>query len=155
MLSPCKLKHVFSYLLLNQTKMPYPADIPAGAGASQLNTHGMEYYFTHTSFKSLLTLTLLYCSYLLPGQSITDILSLFPSSTVFCKQHTFACNFSVVVEVQMEKQISVQAFKSFFPQNLFPLSIFFIKQYRKTIYTCISIKKEDHRHIFLSMECIN
>lgn len=39
---PCKLKHVFSYLVLNQTKMPHSTDIPTEAGVSQLNTHAVK-----------------------------------------------------------------------------------------------------------------
>lgn len=107
-----KIKERVILPLLNQTKMPHPTDIPTGAGASQLNTHAVKYYLTHTSFKSLLTLTLFYHSCILPGQSSTDFLSLSLSLTVSCKQHTFSCCSYLAAEVQKERWISVQVFKN-------------------------------------------
>lgn len=140
MLPPCKLKPVFSYLLLNQTKMPHPTDIPTGAGASQLNTHAVKSYFSHTSFKSPLALTLLHRSCILSGQSSTNSLSPSPLPAVTCKQHTFSCGFYIAAEVQQERWISMQAFKNHAVLSPQLISYIYTLQHRIHTHTHVSIK---------------
>lgn len=120
MLPPCKLKNVFSYLLLNQRKMPHPADIPTGTGASQLNTHAVKCHFMHIIFKSLLTLTLLLLHSVRTEQHKFSFLFSFPK--VSWKQYKLFCHFYIATEVQKERCISVQALKkhAVLPHNWFP-----------------------------------